>query len=198
MYACTKSSHCTLDVYFSFVNYTSIKLEKKLNYITIYNICHMYMGFPGGSVVRILLHCRRHRRCESDPWVRKIPWRRQWQPTSVFLPENRGAWQATVHRVQRVGHERLSVHVYGTKLCLKNLVITENAIRRSFYANIAMADFLKIFIQIMSTDSSVRVNKMLTLWQALYNISYGQAIWFQRPNCSSRCYILLPRGLDTL
>ena len=21
-----------------------------------------------------------------DPWVRKIPWRRAWQPTPVFLP----------------------------------------------------------------------------------------------------------------
>ena len=21
-----------------------------------------------------------------DPWVRKIPWRRPWQPTPVFLP----------------------------------------------------------------------------------------------------------------
>ena len=21
-----------------------------------------------------------------SPWVRKIPWRRQWQPTPVFLP----------------------------------------------------------------------------------------------------------------
>ena len=21
-----------------------------------------------------------------DPWVGKIPWRREWQPTSVFLP----------------------------------------------------------------------------------------------------------------
>ena len=30
--------------------------------------------------------CRRHRRYESDPWVRKIPWRRKWQPTPVFLP----------------------------------------------------------------------------------------------------------------
>ena len=26
------------------------------------------------------------RRCEFDPWVRKIPWRRKWQPTRVFLP----------------------------------------------------------------------------------------------------------------
>ena len=23
---------------------------------------------------------------ESDPWVGKIPWRRRWQPTPVFLP----------------------------------------------------------------------------------------------------------------
>ena len=27
--------------------------------------------------------CRRHR---SDPWVRKIPWRREWLSTPVFLP----------------------------------------------------------------------------------------------------------------
>ena len=23
---------------------------------------------------------------EFDPWVGKIPWRRKWQPTPVFLP----------------------------------------------------------------------------------------------------------------
>ena len=27
--------------------------------------------------------CRRHR---LDPWVRKIPWERKWQPTPVFVP----------------------------------------------------------------------------------------------------------------
>ena len=26
-------------------------------------------------------------RCRLDPWVGKIPWRRKWQPTPVFLPE---------------------------------------------------------------------------------------------------------------
>ena len=26
------------------------------------------------------------RRHGFDPWVRKIPWRRTWQPTPVFLP----------------------------------------------------------------------------------------------------------------
>ena len=26
------------------------------------------------------------RRCGFNPWVRKIPWKRKWQPTPVFLP----------------------------------------------------------------------------------------------------------------
>ena len=30
--------------------------------------------------------CKRHRRCRFEPWVRKVPWRRKWQPTLVFLP----------------------------------------------------------------------------------------------------------------
>ena len=28
---------------------------------------------------------RSHRRCEFDPWVGKIPLRRAWQPTPIFL-----------------------------------------------------------------------------------------------------------------
>ena len=37
-----------------------------------------------------------------NPWVRKIPWKREWQPTPVFLLENsmgRGAWWARVHGI---------------------------------------------------------------------------------------------------
>jgi len=30
------------------------------------------------------LQCRRP---GSNPWVRKIPWRKEWLPTPVFLPE---------------------------------------------------------------------------------------------------------------
>ena len=42
-------------------------------------------GFPGGSDGKESAYqCRR---CGFDPWVRKIPWRREWQPTPVFLPE---------------------------------------------------------------------------------------------------------------
>ena len=30
--------------------------------------------------------CRRCKRRGFNPWVGKIPWRRAWQPTPVFLP----------------------------------------------------------------------------------------------------------------
>ena len=50
-------------------------------------IVHLYevMGFLGGK--EPVCQCRRHTRCGFNPWVRKIPWRRAWQPTPVFLPE---------------------------------------------------------------------------------------------------------------
>ena len=45
--------------------------------------CAIQWGFPGGLVERIWLQCRR---CKFNPWVRKIPWRRAWQPIPVCLP----------------------------------------------------------------------------------------------------------------
>ena len=39
--------------------------------------------FPGGSDGKESTQCRRP---GFVPWVRKIPWRREWQPTPVFLP----------------------------------------------------------------------------------------------------------------
>ena len=30
--------------------------------------------------------CRRYRTHKFDPWVGKLPWRRKWQSTPVFLP----------------------------------------------------------------------------------------------------------------
>ena len=58
-----------------------------------------------------------------DPWVGKIPWRRAWQSTPVFLPgespwtEEPGRLQSM--RSQRVGHdltERLSTHTHTHRI----------------------------------------------------------------------------------
>ena len=44
-------------------------------------------GFPSGdSGKESTCQCRRHKRRWFNPWVRKIPWSRKWQPTPVFLP----------------------------------------------------------------------------------------------------------------
>ena len=44
-------------------------------------------GFTGGaSGKEPACQCRRHKRHAFDPWVRRIPWRREWQPNPVFLP----------------------------------------------------------------------------------------------------------------
>ena len=50
-----------------------------------------YIGSIGASQVVIVVknppgNAGRRKRCGFDPWVRKIPWRRAWRPTPVFLP----------------------------------------------------------------------------------------------------------------
>ena len=47
-------------------------------------------GFPSGSGGKDAcrwLHCKRQRRCGFDPCIRRVPWRRKWLPTAVFLPK---------------------------------------------------------------------------------------------------------------
>ena len=62
-------------------------------------------GFPGGTVVKNPpANAGDTRRCGSNPWIGKIPWRRTWQPTPVFFPreyKDRKAWWATLHRVTK-------------------------------------------------------------------------------------------------
>ena len=53
----------------------------------IFHCIHVPQGFPGGvSGKEPTSQCRRHKRHGLDLWVRKIPSRRSWQLTPVFLP----------------------------------------------------------------------------------------------------------------
>ena len=52
------------------------------------NFIIAHKASPVAQRWRICLQCRRSRRCWFHPGVRKIPWRRRWQPTPVFLMEN--------------------------------------------------------------------------------------------------------------
>ena len=45
-----------------------------------------FRGFRGGaSGKEPACQCRRCKRNGFNPWVKKIPWKRAWQPTLVFL-----------------------------------------------------------------------------------------------------------------
>ena len=54
--------------------------------ITDVNFFLLWLSVGGDSGKEPTCQCRRHKRCGCNPWVRKIPWRRKWQPTSLFLP----------------------------------------------------------------------------------------------------------------
>ena len=61
--------------------------------MVLYQISIQYNVIPGGSVIKISLPVQ-----ESgfDPWVRKVLWRRKWQPTPVIVSGEsygKGVWQ---------------------------------------------------------------------------------------------------------
>ena len=60
---------------------------------------NLYKSFQGGtSSKEPTCQCRRLKRFRFKPWVRKIFWRRAWQPTAVFLlGEPHGQRSLAVH-----------------------------------------------------------------------------------------------------
>ena len=66
----------------------------------IYIPTNSVWGFPRGSVVKSCLQCRRCRRPGFGPWAGKIPRRKAWQPTPVFLSgESHGQSSLAGYRV---------------------------------------------------------------------------------------------------
>ena len=78
-----------------------------------------FLGFPGGaSGKESACQCRRRKRHRFDLWVRKIPWRRKWQPIPVFLPgKSHGQESDGLQSIglQGVGHSwaRTRLHFYS-------------------------------------------------------------------------------------
>ena len=65
------------------------------------------MGFPGHTSGKEPT-CKfwRQKTCRFDPWVRKIPWRRAWQPTPVILAW-RIPWTEEPGELQSIGSKEV-------------------------------------------------------------------------------------------
>ena len=87
LFIISKRSSCK----FNHDTLTILKLRKvkeivqslKVNNLQVF----MTQGFPGGASGKEPdCQCSRLEICGFDAWVGKIPWRRKWEPTPVFLP----------------------------------------------------------------------------------------------------------------
>ena len=82
-------------------------------------------GSGGASGKEPTCQCRRHKRRGFNPRVGKIPWRRAWQPTPVFLP-GESCRQRSLAGLQPIGSHRVrhewSDLVQHSTVFLKHLV----------------------------------------------------------------------------
>ena len=53
--------------------------------ITVNYMCFTWLPSWHSSKKKSTYQCRRPKRGRFNPWVKKIPWSRKWQPTPVFL-----------------------------------------------------------------------------------------------------------------
>ena len=74
---------------------------------TLWGMCMSLWGFPGGDSseksTNQFRRCRSHR---FDPWVGKIPWRRVWQSTPIFL-SGESPWTEEPGRLQSIMSQRV-------------------------------------------------------------------------------------------
>ena len=75
------------------------------------------VGFPvGASGEEPSCQCGGCKRPGFSPWVRKIPWRRAWQPTPVLLPGD-SPWTEEPGRLQSIGNQTW-LKEFNTHACI--------------------------------------------------------------------------------
>ena len=108
----------------SFNSFTSL-LSSQLNYdlFIIFPVAHMVKNPP---IIQ---------ETGFEPWVGKIPWRRAWQPTPVFLP-GESPWTEEPGGLQSMGWQRVRM--------------TERLSTHTAYILVLMGILCQIFVLFMS------------------------------------------------
>ena len=107
--------------------------------------------------------CRRHR---FDPWVEKIPWRRKWQPTPVFLP-GKSHGQRKMAGYSSWGHKRVR-HNSVTKQPPRNM---SELLRFLCVWEVGSSSTCQIFSIYPSTHSSKHSKPETPVFDTIWNSS---------------------------
>ena len=128
-------------VFFFFFFFLSIgQLYAFLEKCLFMSSAHFEIGVGGKEPV---CQCKRHKRCGFDPWVRKTPWRRAWQPTPVFLPgesygqKSLAGFSPQSHRESDTTEVTQHAHSILTPNCMSLLfILNSNHLPYILFANI--------------------------------------------------------------
>ena len=135
--------------------------------------------------------CRSHERHGFDPWVGKIPWRRAWQPTPVFLPgESHGqrCWlayspwcdkESDMTEVTQRAHARTHAHTHTHTLsmqCVRDWDKWENTSSQQRLPSHLQTLVSKISVQPLQIQNVLETRLFCLVWCELiwpHNLTEG-------------------------
>ena len=146
-------------------------LLKKL-YIYIYTHTYIYIyrlpwWFSGKEST---CQCRRCRRHGFNPWVRKIPWRRKWQPTPVFLPgKSHGQRNLVVYNPWGHKESDMSEHIHSifwsqNSLMPWSYILVSLAFLKTCHTDLRMSSVLRTVVKCCSKNEFCHSRSIL-IWE---------------------------------
>ena len=158
-------------------------------------------GFPGGTSGKepTCLY-RRHRRRKFDPWVRKTPCRRKWQPTAVFLfGESHRQRSLVGYTVPGVTNGQTQLKQLSTSNNF-NLVFLKSLVRSIFINSPSPSYFFNVMYLFMQGLFFILVGRLLTAVTSLVGTAQccgsGSVVVAHGLNCSVACGIFPDQGLN--
>ena len=135
------------------------------------HLCHLKASHVT-QWYKLFLQCRSHKRLRLNPWVGKLPWRRTWQSTPVFLLENpmdRAAWWATVHRLAKSprGLKQIGTCALSSKNSEYQRNYPKGLLKRNKFQTLSMVMFLETYFSpamlLFVVCSKIRFSMLISL-----------------------------------
>ena len=93
-----------LFVPYIFCSFSLLSFSPHLWNVCIYVYAYLYIHTGTSLVAQMVKNLLAVQEMWLDPWIKKIPWRRECYPLQYFCLENstdRGAWQTTVYGITK-------------------------------------------------------------------------------------------------